>query len=364
MTTVLSTCNNPDLGTHRQQQSQQNRQIYAELFSKDNTGLTEVSPKFTEPDSDLSNVVRKAVSLLKNKADDILTAMSSCNIKYHCGICKKIVNKNQKAINCSVCSEWVHIKCNRVSVNEYEKLVEEESIPWQCILCHIEDMASKFPFCYLSKTELIDLYGLDFPSQLQLLPTYELRSKLSKIPSLDNFDVDENHIQSVSSKYYNLSDLTKLNFPFGKSFSFFHVNTRSLSKNFDQLLSILSASNISFDVLGITKQEIDKGFLTSVSIDGYHMYTQPSKSLAGGVAIYVKTNMKMLWTGIRSIVNVKVKTQFSNISHLLDNGTRVNDPVKMANLFNNYFVNVDLNIDKTIPRTTKSPTDYLKDRIS
>ena len=48
----------------------------------------------------------------------------------------------------------------------------------------------------------------------------------------------------------------------------------------------------------------------------------------------------------------------------MDNGTRVNDPVKMANLFNNYFVNVGLNIDKTIPRTTKSPADYLKDRIS
>ena len=77
-----------------------------------------------------------------------------------------------------------------------------------------------------------------------------------------------------------------------------------------------------------------------------------------------KTDMKMLWTGIRSIVNVKVKTHFSNISHLLDNGTRVNDPVKMANLFDKYFVNVGSNIDKTIPRTTKSPTDYLKDRIS
>ena len=110
-----------------------------------------------------------------------------------------------------------------------------------------------------------------------------------KFPAFDNFDEDESYIQSNSSKYYNLSDLTKLNFPFGKSFSLFHVNTRSLSKNFDQLLSILSASNISFDVLGITKtkQKIDKGFLTNVSIDGYHMYTQPSKSLAGGVAIYV-----------------------------------------------------------------------------
>ena len=70
-------------------------------------------------------------------------------------------------------------------------------------------MASKFPFCYLSKLELIDLYGLDFPSQLQLLPTYELRSKLSKIPSLENFDVDKNYVQSVSSKHYDLSDLTK-----------------------------------------------------------------------------------------------------------------------------------------------------------
>ena len=101
MTTVLSTLNhsnNPDLGTNRQQQSQQNRQIYAELFSKDNTGLTEVLPKFTEPDSDISNVVRKAVNLLKNKADHILTATSSCNIKYPCGICKKSVNKNKKQL--------------------------------------------------------------------------------------------------------------------------------------------------------------------------------------------------------------------------------------------------------------------------
>ena len=43
----------------------------------------------------------------------------------------------------------------------------------------------------------------------------------------------------------------------------------------------------------------------------------------------------MLWAGIRSIVSVMVKTQFSNISHLLDNGTRVNDPVIMANLLIN-----------------------------
>ena len=70
--------------------------------------------------------------------------------------------------------------------------------------------------------------------------------------------------------------------------------------------------------------------------------------------------MKLLWAGIKSIVNVNSKTQFSPISHLIDNRTIINGPVKMANIFNNYFVNVGSQIDETIPRTKKSPTDYLK----
>ena len=48
-----------------------------------------------------------------------------------------------------------------------------------------------------------------------------------------------------------------------------------------------------------------------------------------------KTNMKMLWSSIRSIVNVKTKTQLTQISHLLENVNRTDDPTKMANIFNN-----------------------------
>ena len=49
-----------------------------------------------------------------------------------------------------------------------------------------------------------------------------------------------------------------------------------------------------------------------------------------------KSNMKMLWSGIKSVINTNTKTQFSNISHVLDKGTQVNDPVKMANILNYY----------------------------
>ena len=42
-----------------------------------------------------------------------------------------------------------------------------------------------------------------------------------------------------------------------------------------------------------------------------------------------ETNIKMLWTDIKSIVNTKSKNQFSQISHLLDNGKQIDDPVKV-----------------------------------
>ena len=72
--------------------------------------------------------------------------------------------------------------------------------------------------------------------------------------------------------------------------------------------------------------------------------------------------MKMLWTGIKSIVNVKAKNHISQISHLLDNGSQVNDPVKMANILKKIFVSVGPNVNKSISRTKKSPLDFLKDR--
>ena len=71
--------------------------------------------------------------------------------------------------------------------------------------------------------------------------------------------------------------------------------------------------------------------------------------------------MKKLWSGIRSIINIKHKTTL-NISQLVMDGTEVTDPKHIASAFNRYFVNVPQQVDKAIPRTTKSPIDYLKDR--
>ena len=75
-----------------------------------------------------------------------------------------------------------------------------------------------------------------------------------------------------------------------------------------------------------------------------------------------QSNMKMLWTGIRSIINIKSK-QFHNISQLVQNSEIVQNSKEIANIFDNYFVNITGKIDSEIPRTRKSPLDYLGDKL-
>ena len=71
------------------------------------------------------------------------------------------------------------------------------------------------------------------------------------------------------------------------------MNLRSLSLNYDELCSLLVELKLPFDIIGITetKEQWGKGFLTNVSMSGYGVYSQPSKSSAGGTAIYVRSNL-------------------------------------------------------------------------
>ena len=74
-------------------------------------------------------------------------------------------------------------------------------------------------------------------------------------------------------------------------------------------------------------------------------------------------NMKMLWSGIKSIVCPK-KSGFYHVSSLKDSqGNDINDPKKIANLFDKFFVHVSQTINDEIPRTPKSPLDYLRHYI-
>ena len=75
-----------------------------------------------------------------------------------------------------------------------------------------------------------------------------------------------------------------------------------------------------------------------------------------------KDNIKKLWSGIRSIINIKQNVNFQ-VSQLTVNGNEVTDPPKIASEFNKYFISILKQVDKGIPFTRKSPVDYLQNRV-
>ena len=113
-------------------------------------------------------------------------------------------------------------------------------MPFHRILCVIHNNAENFPYGYLSASELLDLYGVDLPSQLALLPSYDVCSKLNKMPDMTDFDMDENLAHKINSRYMEIPDLSKLQ-DTKDSFSLFHFNIRSLSAHYDELLLLRSS---------------------------------------------------------------------------------------------------------------------------
>ena len=105
---------------------------------------------------------------------------------------------------------------------------------------------------------------------------------------MQDFDTDENFIHTTNSHYFSLLELSKLS-KARNDFSLFHMNLRSLSLHYDELSSLLVEIKLPFDIIGITetKKHWGKDFLTNVNLSGFDAYSQPSKSSAGGSAIYV-----------------------------------------------------------------------------
>ena len=64
---------------------------------------------------------------------------------------------------------------------------------------------------------------------------------------------------TFSSKYYDIEELQNLKISNNsKSLFFFHLNTRSLCKNFPELQHLLSCTNKTFEITAITDSRIRK----------------------------------------------------------------------------------------------------------
>ena len=94
----------------------------------------------------------------------------------------------------------------------------------------------------------------------------------------------------IQSKYYDIDELHQLKISNKeKSLSFFHINSCSLNKNFEELQKLLQSTNIQFDIIAITETRITKNtsVTQNIELSNYSFEHTPTESSTGGTLLYI-----------------------------------------------------------------------------
>ena len=186
---------------------------------------------------------------------------------FPCRHCVKNVHDKDKAVQCDLCENWIHIKCNNLNYLDY-KYLQTCNQPWYCIECR----SKIFPFnslscdknflaCYTKTDSSIMQWKEQKTSgitSLLLKPTPNLElsvNQFSNATSENNNDPEN----ISSSKYYDIDEMHNIGIPNkNKSLSLFHIDPCSLNKIFDDLQYLLSHIKNNVDIIGVTETRITK----------------------------------------------------------------------------------------------------------
>lgn len=100
-------------------------------------------------------------------------------------------------------------------------------------------------------------------------------------------------------------------------FSLFHIYLNSLDAHLDDLCATFDLLDFPFQIIGVSeaRENVFKGFKMNNVLHGFNLHSQPSRSAAGGVALYtskslnaVKRNNEEFETIWVEIKNIKSKS--------------------------------------------------------
>ena len=209
-----------------------------------------------------------------------------------CGICKKAVAINHRAIQCDVCKFWVHIKCNNVTPPKYEEYMDDDD-PWLCINC----IKASLPFGELdNKLFYLNQQGISTQSNLEKMnftinPTD--KNLIKQITNLIIENTDPEHGNNKFCNYYDVDKFVKKKFKPDSNFSLLHLNIASLQFHFDDLKILLQVLDFPFDIIAISETKIQKGIdpLKDINLPNYQYLHTPTETTKGGTLIYISNKL-------------------------------------------------------------------------
>ena len=150
--------------------------------------------------------------------------------------------------------------------------------------------------------EMQNIVNTDSIKSLDYLPSYEIVSKAHNIEALNQYDVDANIINKITSRYYLAHEFKAIKK--SDSFNILHSNLNGLENKFEEYLINSSECDINVLCISETSQKENIHFNLNVNIEGYRQpFALGSKSSRGGVAIYVKNDIDVVERNDLNIIN-------------------------------------------------------------
>ena len=220
-----------------------------------------------------------------------------------CKVCTKQISIRHHAIDCMICNEKIHKKCNKLNDIDYH-LIKSNPLPFFCIVC----VSENFPFSSLSNDELSLLLSKNIninfdthPPDLNIFPRTrnanrfkDFNEYISSQMSSTSSDEENSMTQQVNCKYYDIEEFCSSKFDNSNSFSLLHMNIASLAAHSDELNTMLNILDFDFNIIGITESRIKQNISpsTNINIEGYTIEHTPTESSCGGALLYIHNKLQ------------------------------------------------------------------------
>ena len=202
--------------------------------------------------------------------------------KYPCLVCHSVCTKNQNCICCTLCDEWVHLKCTNLTVAKFNKYTDKDnSEPYYCINC---------------------LYGNDSEGNLEP-PDHTSHFVINSLNPEDILDLCPNSIFNNKddielSEYFTIDDLNLEIKKTSDEIILIHINANSLCKHRNEIVDMLAELSKNPAIIFISETRIqdkkEEFQLPKIQIKGYTFALKNSPTEAGGTAIYVSDSLQYI----------------------------------------------------------------------
>jgi len=217
-----------------------------------------------------------------------------------CSVCRKKTRSTDRCIKCSLCFRPVHIKCLPTYNQNDIDYATDPSNNWSCTIC----LQELFPFFNLETNQ--DLLNDNTQNNFNLDPEKAKDLLFDPFESVvddennDPNDPDMNYYRTSnvnatnSCNYYNVDDINKLYTKNSrdKKFTIFHLNIRSMAKNYRMLQNTLAIIDNKFDIIILSETWLKPHNVDIYSLEGYNheFLTRTNKSGGGSVYLHQRLN--------------------------------------------------------------------------